>query len=895
MHTSSKLIFGALIAIALSGCDKPADTGKSEASAPETSSPENSTPASKTAATAPVITDRPLTDSLSKKMAEYRAQFVSNVSYDLELDLPKENKDFAGVAKITFDLTEAAPHLSLDFVGGDVEKLVINEKEVPADFNGFYIPLDASALKAGTNSVTVEYSHPYRRDGRGLHFFSDPEDGNTYLFSQFEAYDFNKVFPGFDQPDLKATYDLDVTAPASWQVVTADREVSVTDSGEKKTWDFPETAKFSTYVMSLHAGPYKVWERDYRIPLRIFARQSYAQYIEQEEFFDLTEQGFDFFESYFESPYPFTKYDQLVVPEFSFGAMENVGAVTFTERLQPRRPKTDVDQKRLSVVIMHEMAHHWFGDLVTMKWWDDIWLNESFADYMGNYATAEATKYADAMDSFSISRKSWGYAEDMAITTHPISQTIPETEAVMASIDGISYAKGASSLIQLRHVLGADVFQQGLAEYFKTYAWKNTELNDFIGTLGKVADRDLSAWSDQWLKQAGTNALTARFACEDGKISEFHLVQSPANKSGAIREHALDILLIDKDKKKKYVDVVINSGNNELQKLVGDKCPVFVLPNTSEHTFASVSLDPASFDYLMDNYQSIDSPVMRGLILRSLHDSLLAGTLKATDYMEFLLANIASDTNPSVLAGQLGRLAQAHAYLVLNDYHSKAKEPLAPGYKDRIEKLAWTQYETSDDPQKRLWFGAWVNAIGNDQSQAKALKLLQGDLSLDDRWEIVKALMALGNPEAPALAKSLKEQDSSANADLQYLIASAVTPEEDVKRQWIKEAQNPDTAYAYTQLRSILGSLFPVEQHSLNLNLKPEIMDGLPEMAKKVTPTLLATYIGAIVPRECSEAAQKRNLEMAESGKYPQTATKVILKASQAEERCVNVMNALAS
>jgi len=839
--------------------------------------------------------DRIAADSLEQWAAEYRAAVVSDVSYTMHISLPETNKqNFTGTTEIYFDLASTAQDLSLDFVDGNVSKVVVNQQEVSVEFNGYYIILPKEALLEGENTVSVSYEHPYRKDGRGLHYFNDKLDGQSYLFTQFEAYDFNKVFPGFDQPDLKATYELSVEAPGHWEVVSFNYPDKVSDVNEhRKLWHFPAGERFPTYVMSLHAGPYKVWERENaRIPMRIMARQSYAEYVDSEFWFETTEAGFDFFESFFGNDYPFSKYDQILVPEFVFGAMENVGAVTFTERLQPRREKNDSDKRRMAVVIMHEMAHHWFGDLVTMKWWNDIWLNESFADYMGNYATAMATPYSDTMESFSTGRKGWGYAEDEAITTHPIAQVIPDTESVMASIDGIAYAKGASALIQLRHVLGEEMFQAGLAEYFKRFAWKNTELQDFIGTFEDVSGRDLSRWTQDWLLQSGTNTLSTEFSCADGLISEFVLHQSPANQSGAVREHSLDILLIDGTGQRRIVDVMIANQENPLSQLEGTYCPSFVLPNVSDYTFAKVELDAKSFGYLQDNFANFDSTIEKGLILRSLYDSVRSGALRADRYITFLLAIVASENNTGILQAQLGNLAGAYSYLVINDFNSGTN--LAAPLRAKIETLAWQKYGESQGAIKRIWFSTFLNSLHSETAEKAALKLIaDSSVSLDDRWRVVKALTREGFSSGDQAALTLKAEDKSSRSEFNYTISQLVKPDLATKKQWLKEIQNPESSYAYTKKRTIAANLFPLHQHDLNMALKKQIVSALPKMAKQVTPTLLATYSAALIPRVCTTEMQTFLLDEVATGIYPRTVEKVLLKGSQAEERCVRVTSAL--
>lgn len=833
---------------------------------------------------------------LTREQAAARAQRVSQVSYQLSLSLSQNDTPFSGVAKVNFTLSDAAAPLTLDFVGGEVKSLSLNGKSIPVDYNGFFITLPQKVLHKGAQQLEVSYTHPYVRDGQGLHRFEDPEDGKVYLYSQFEAWAFNKVFPGFDQPDLKATFLLDVEAPASWTLVSSTRETNVENlNAERKHWYFAQTQRFSPYVFSIHAGPYHMWQEQtpFRIPLRLFARASYAKYVDVDDWFKVTRQGFDFYENYFRFKYPFGKYDQLLVPEFNYGAMENVAAVTFREDLQPRQEKTDDDRKVMSVVVLHEMAHHWFGDLVTMKWWDDIWLNESFADLMGNYATAKATAYKDAMRSFSTSRKSWGYAEDEWDTTHPIVQNIPNTQAVMSAIDGITYAKGASSLIQLQHLLGEETFRQGVATYFARNAWGNTSLRDFISTLGEVAGRNLDGWTEQWLEREGVNALKASFKCRDGFISEFALAQTPANVSGALREHSLDMLLVDSKGQRRIVDVQITGAHNPIPEVKGLNCPVFVLPNVSDYTFARILLDPQSRNYLQKHFNQFTNPVERGMIWRSLWESVKEGDYPVNQALALAHQYLAGEENVSLLQTQFGYLMEAMNYYATPEIRAGGISPGVQATLEQWEKLARVRSLATQGALQQTWFRLWMGLLNSDASKTAALGLLEaGKLPIDQRWAIATALVRTGDTRGPVWVDKLTKLDVSANAELNRWVALAEAPKADAKLPWLRAAQDANTHYSFTQLRAVLQNLFPLRQHPLQQQLTPEIVKPIAQMTQLPTH-LLGIYMSSVIPLDCSLAAEQSTLELAATPGLPFEAIKTLRKHAQAERICVKVQEAL--
>ncbi|WP_390593625.1 aminopeptidase N [Simiduia litorea] len=837
-----------------------------------------------------IATSRPATSYLTKVDAMERSARVSDVHYRLHLDLPEQNTPFTGQAEIQFNLSDASKALTLDFVDGSVDSVEVNGKAIKVHHNGFYITLPASALSTGPQTVKINYTHPYRRDGSGLHWSQDAEDGKVYLFTQFEDYHFNKVFPGFDQPDLKATYILTATAPAHWQVISATRESNIEDlSNDRKRWSFPETDLFSTYIFSLHAGPYKVWEdKDFRIPLRLFSRQSYQAYVDVEEWFTVTRQGLDFFDNYFGFPYPFKKFDQLLVPDFVFGAMENVGAVTFTENLQPRREKTRADRQRMAVVVMHELAHQWFGNLVTMTWWDDIWLNESFADLMGNFATAEATEYKEAMQSFSTSRKSWGYSEDQWITTHPIVQDIANTEMVMASIDGITYAKGAATLIQLKHLIGEATFQRAIAQHFQRFAWRNARLSDLLATLSEVSQQDLSQWSQAWLEQSGVNALKAEFNCSNNKVSQFTVSQSPANVSGALRQHKLDALLISASGKKQLIDIHIEGPATKQPSALDLDCPAFVLLNASDYTFARILFDQASVDYLKKHINTFTDPIQQGLIWRALWESVIDGELAATEFLDLALSFLPSQTNTSLIGTINANVDTAYSYLVLRTFVRDVSDKQIKYYRNKLEAMAWAGYQTENRALKRTWFKQWVNYLHTKAQLANAQKILeQKSLSNDDAWALAGSLVREQAPKATRWLDSLSAQDPAGK--IRRLEAEAQAPDIAIKQQWLEEVADPDTRYAFTELRGILFNLFPLEQHALNLALQEEVIATLLAMTGKQEPALQSVLASAILPRQCSTEAQAQYLQLADAEGLAKSVQKVILKNSQAEQRCVAV------
>ncbi|HEV7950468.1 MAG TPA: aminopeptidase N, partial [Glaciihabitans sp.] len=497
----------------------------------------------------------------------------------------------------------------------------------------------------------------------------------VYLYSQFEVPDSRRVFAVFEQPDLKATFQFTVTAPSAWQVVSN----SPTPTPEvlddhRSVWTFSPTPVISSYITALIAGPYAVVRSELTssdgrtIPLGLFARKSLSQYLDSDYIFEKTRQGFAYYEEKFQYAYPFEKYDQLFVPEFNAGAMENAGAVTFTETYVFRSKVTDAIKERRVVTILHELAHMWFGDLVTMKWWNDLWLNESFAEWASTIATAEATEWTEAWTTFQAMEKSWAYRQDQLPSTHPVVATINDLDDVQVNFDGITYAKGGSVLKQLVAWVGIDAFFAGVAAYFAKHAFSNTELSDLLTELETTSGRDLSQWSKLWLETAGVNTLRPEIVVdESGTITSFAVLQSAAVDYPTIRPHRLAIgfyNLVDGSVVRNHrIELDVDGERTDVSELVGLTRPGLILLNDDDLAYAKIRLDEASLATAIDNLAAIQNPLARSIVWGSVWDSTRDAETAGSDYVRLVLGNIATETESTTLRttlSQLGTVARMY-------------------------------------------------------------------------------------------------------------------------------------------------------------------------------------------------------------------------------------------
>ncbi len=622
-----------------------------------------------------------MTSNLTRDEAATRSALITVSSYQVDLDLSGDDVTFGSVSVIRFSCAAPGSSTHLDLTAPAVREIILNDAPVSLDaFDGDRITLTGLAAD---NVLRVTVDCAYSHSGEGLHRFTDPADGRVYLYSDLETFDAHRVYACFDQPDMKATYELAVTAPADWQVVSNMAAESSIRDGETVRWQFPPTPVMPTYITAVAAGPYHVVRDEHDgIPLGVYCRQSLASYLDADEILEVTRQGFDFYHNSFGIKYPFGKYDQLFVPEFKEGAMENAGCVTFVEAYIFRSRVTDFAREARGETILHEMAHMWFGDLVTMRWWDDLWLNESFATWAGTLAQAEATRWSSAWTTFAQLYKAWAYRQDQLPSTHPIAADIPDIEAVEVNFDGITYAKGASVLKQLVAYVGRENFLDGVRKYFAAHAWGNATLADLLAALEETSGRDLAAWTAEWLQTAGVNTLRPSYSVDaDDRFTEFAVEQEAPASHPVLRSHRIAIGLYDRGEaglvRRLRVETDVAGPRTVVQELAGQSRPDLVLVNDDDLTYAKIRLDDHSLRTLVGSGGSGLSPEDRvspqvGSSIGAFTDSLAAalcwsaawdmcrdGEMAARDYVRLVLSGISSVADISVVQTLLRQASQA--------------------------------------------------------------------------------------------------------------------------------------------------------------------------------------------------------------------------------------------
>lgn len=761
--------------------------------------------------------------NLTRLEATNRSELITVDSYAVNLDLTTSETTFRSTTTVTFTAAAGASTF-IDLVAPTVEFVELNG--VVLDPARVFV--DSRVLLEDLtehNTLTVVAQCAYMNTGEGLHRFVDPVDQEVYLYSQFEVPDARRMFAVFEQPDLKASFQFTVTAPARWQMVsnqptpeptavTSGATAASGNSGlsaaalaamgvpgaenitgeELATWCFEPTPRISSYITALIAGPYDVQRsqltsRDGRtIPMGVFCRKSLSEFMDADYIFDITTKGFAFFESHFDYAYPFDKYDQLFVPEYNMGAMENAGAVTFTESYVFRSKVTDAVKERRVVTVLHELAHMWFGNLVTMKWWNDLWLNESFAEWASTWATAEVTEWKGAWTTFAALEKTWAYRQDQLPSTHPIFAEIANLEDVYTNFDGITYAKGGSVLKQLVAWVGLDAFMTGVAQYFKKHAWGNTELTDLLSELEQTSGRDLSTWAQLWLETSGVNTLTPTLTTDDsGVITEFVITQSAPADYPTIRPHRMAIGCYDFDDRgalvrthREEIDVV--GELTAVAGLVGRTRPALILLNDDDLAYAKIRLDPDSLSVACDALGQITDPLARALVWGAMWDATRDGEFPASDYFSLALSHVGSETESTTLRGTLNQLVQtAHTY-VHPDRRNEAVELLG----DALLNLAHQAEHGSDAQFQFVKF--FAQSASTDQHGQFLEGLYSGSLSFDGliidtdlRWEILHGLVLVGRAGEDEIAAALAA-DATASGQQAAAHARAVIGTKQAKR-----------------------------------------------------------------------------------------------------------------
>jgi aminopeptidase N len=778
-----------------------------------------------------LVTNR---ENFTREEARERARLVQDVRYDIHLDLTAA-ETFRSETVVRFLCREPGASIHLDLAAQGVPSIELNGKALSAgavDGNRIHL-----AGLAEENEVRVAATCSYNRTEVGMHRFQDPVDDGVYLHTHLEPFGAHRVFACFDQPDVKAVFRFEVLADRDWEVVSNSPSAGppVEEDGRAR-WSFEATPPIPTYVTAVCAGPFHVVrDRHGEIDLGIYCRRSLAEHLEAEELFDITKAGFDFFVDAFGYPYPFAKYDQLFIPESNSGAMENAACITFNDAHIFRSRVTDAARERRAETLLHELAHMWFGDLVTMKWWNDLWLNESFASYMAVLSQVEATRWKEAWTTFADTEKTWAYRQDQLPTTHPIVADIPDVVSIHLNFDGITYAKGASVLRQLVAWVGQEGFLEGVKLYCKRHQFGNAELDDFLAALEETSGRDLHAWSKEWLESAGVNTLLPQFEVRtaDGRevFGSFALVQEAPKDWPTLRSHRVGIGLYDAGpgglKLRRRVELDAVGERTDVGDLTGDRVPDLVLVNDGDLTFAKIRLDGRSLATVTGRLGQLDDSLARALCWTACWDMTRDGEMPARDYLRLVIGNIVRETKVGVVQSLLAQAASA-----INLYGDPANRDAAMQQLAEASLSRLREAEPGSDHQL-AWARSFASAARSAEHIGMLLGLLDGTVQLEGlavdtelRWQFVRALAASGRADTDLIEAELARDPTDKGAR-HAAAARAARPDPEAKESaWRMIAE--EAGHPLALIDEVMGGFQQFGQERLLEPYVERFFDSLP-------------------------------------------------------------------
>jgi aminopeptidase N len=844
--------------------------------------------------------------NLAHEEARERAALVDVHSYEVDLDWSgapdPQVATYRSQTVARFTARTPGASTFIDLIAPNVRAVTFNGRDLdPAEV--FQDSRIALADLRAENELRVVADCAYMNTGEGLHRMIDPVDGEAYLYTQFATPESRRAFAVFEQPDLKGTFAFTIQAPEAWQVFSNSPTPEPVSRGDgTSVWTFEPTPRISSYITAVAGGKYHVarsehtTKRGQKIPLGVAVRASLAEYLRPEEIFEITRQGFDFFTEKFDRDYPFGKYDQLFVPEFNFGAMENPGCVTFREEYIFRSRVTDVSYEQRAEVILHEMAHMWFGDLVTMQWWNDLWLNESFATFSAFYVQVAATRFKDAWTTFANANKSRGYRQDQLPSTHPIVAEIRDLEDVMVNLDDITYAKGASVLKQLVAWVGDDHFFEGLRRYFERHAWGTTTLADLLAALEESSGRDLRQWSRLWLETPGPNTLRPVYEVDDaGAFTSFAVEQEGFSEQfPTLRPHRLAIglyNLVDGALVRTHrVELDVIGARTEVAELVGKARPALVLLNDDDLTFARIRLDEHSMATLVQHVGDFAESLPRTLCWSAAWDMVRNAELAARDYLKLVLGGIGRESDIGV-----AQLLQRQAKSAVELFADPAWRPTGQAL---LADALWEHVKAAEPGSdfQLAWVRSFAGTALTEEQLAYIGALLDGSQALEGltvdtelRWTLLMALVVGGKADVPEIDAEL-ERDKTATGERYALQARAARPTAEAKAEAWASVVDGDTLANHT-VASVISGFQSVPADKREELLKPyaaKYFAALEDVWESRTHEIATQIATGLYPASVIEQATLDATDAWLAATQPVPALRrLVLEAADTVQRCL--------
>jgi aminopeptidase N len=845
---------------------------------------------------------RPAEDNLPNTLAVSRFEQIRTVAYHLAFTFTSGKDEYAGKAEIETDLAELNRPLSLDWKGRKPDSIMVNGAPI-TDYTVQTGSLTIPAKHLAKNSkIEISFTNDFSKEGNGIQRVVDPEDKQEYVYSDFEPYEAHQLFPCFDQPNLKAHFDLSVTAPKEWKVIANELVADSRIEGDTQTTKFKTTPLLSTYLFFVGAGPFQEWnDKEGTIPLEIYSRKSLAKYMDTDRLFTTIKKGLRFYRGFFDFEYPFAKFALVFVPEFGPGAMENPGAVTMNERMIYRGPVPATRLEARDSTILHEMAHHWFGDLVTMKWWNDLWLNESFATYMSALTLDRAFESKTVWEDFS-SEKSWGYWQDQLVTTHPIETKVPDTRTARGNFDGITYAKGAATLQQLHFFVGEDAFRDGIRAYFRAHAFGNAERADFVNAIAQAGRLNLSAWTHDWLQTAGINRVSSKWICAqktpgNETLESLDILQERSS-SGTLSPHRTRLGFYRKGKDGleliRSQDMAYSKASNAAA-IEPTACPDFVFPNLDDKDYALFSLDKQSIQSAASILEGgIRYPLLRLQTWGVLGQMVRDGKLSPLEYFPMALKGLKNENDEGVLATIISRysplLGMYHQYLTPTERSHLASE---------FEQVVLDRLGSADKGGDRqmMFFDFFLSLAQTPASLDKIAGWLEKNnppdgiqLDQDRRWSALLTLARNGYSRAQVLVEAEEKKDSSDIGKRMAYAARVALPDATQKTAFWSALEHPEKIPPST-LRSAAYEFHQPNFQQLSADYVKRFFERIKKIDWKKSDFLVHVYFDGLFPEDlCSSSLLQKSESALHSEKgLTDLARRSWLEANDELRRCVKV------
>lgn len=848
----------------------------------------------------PKVHDSVSLESAAAKLAlaQSRRARVSAVSYQIDLDLT-QSEHFSGTTRVSFQLADPSTPLSLDLLRADIKSFIINGHKIYPSYNGKALILSPNLLLSGKNTVEVSYSQNYGNDGMGLVRFVDPADANVYLESHFSPDGASMMFPAFDQPNLKASYSLNVTVAKDWLVISSVKEQEIIDSSESSQWQFPTSPRLSPHMFSLHAGPYRVWQDDStqsRYPIRLFARQAIAHEISPRLWFKDMAKGLAFMEEYLHADYPFNKFDVLLSPTQTNKDSIASAAVTRIDEnialfssISPQE-----QQKNIAITSMTGLSSQWFGALTTMNWWDQSWLPMSLRSQITNKTLAQLGDDPQASKSFYDPIKSRAYRDDALFANHAYGAIQPS----------VGIFKGEASLVGLEQLLGESDFRLGLKSYLETFAYLSVSPSDFFASLSLHTRVDLLQWQQDWLLTPGVNTLRAEFVCHNNRISEFALLQSPASElSPTLRQQNITLALFTKGRNELHrvrsMSLTYEGERTPIRQLIGTRCPDLVYPNYLDSGYVKVRLDSRSLETVKQHLNMVNEPQLRSMLWQSLWESVSDGVLPLDDYLGMAFINLPKEKEAAILAQVLTNLGQSKSHLEqILPSHASYIQMALKGLEQMSLRKAMANGESADI--QRLWFDAYIQFSRSTDALTHLATLLAGHSSIKGlkidqqmRWNIIIQLNRYDYLGSRSLIDRELATDLSLRGQASAIAAQVSRPEAGIKRYWLSQIHH-GTELPFSTLNIAMAHLYPREQQRLSLASSEQRLESLTQVDQQKSDRFMQPYGRYLIPTRCDHAGIAM-LEKTIDSQHGLSATtrKALLQTHQSELQCVAIKERL--